>query len=287
MAWMQLGAILTAGDGETSAGEFATAIGSVPTGMAPFNMGAALVAPFIAIAIAVMLRGRRPLAWGIAGPSVLLAVLALAFIPGTDAAGTSRIQSYYVLKALDASLLVTAPLIAAAIAVGFVILARSMSTPSTVAAVTAAGLLTVTAFGYIGVAPETLSAGFRLAPGIEAGRERADAVTKTFVGNEILTAVNAATEVPDFAPMNWDGSGTLPNLWAGTLHGTLSTAQQTFYLSTPPTPYGDETVTFIKQALDASTELRVAIVYTNPASGEYLMPRLGTLNPVRLALIAD
>jgi hypothetical protein len=87
--------------------------------------------------------------------------------------------------------------------------------------------------------------------------------------------------------MNWDGSGTLPNLWAGTLHGTLSTAQQTFYLSTPPTPYGDETVTFIKQALDASAELRVAVVYRNPASGEYLMPRLGTLNPVRLALIAD
>ena len=62
MAWMQLSAILTAGDGETSAGDFATAIGSVPTGMAPFNMGSALAAPFVAVAIAAMLRGKRPMA---------------------------------------------------------------------------------------------------------------------------------------------------------------------------------------------------------------------------------
>jgi len=284
LAWQQLGAILTAGDNETSAADFATTIGSVPTGMAPFNIGAALAAPFVAIAIAVIVRSRRPLAWGIAGPSVFLGLLTIAFIPGTDAAGTSRIQSYYVLKSLDAVLLVTAPLITAAIAVALILVLRSVKTLTAIAATVAAALLAVTAFGYVGSAPTELSAGFRLAPGIEAGRERAAGVTKTFVADEILTAVAATADLPDFAPMNWNGSGTLPNLWAGTLHGTLSTAQQSFYLSIPPVPYGEDAVEFIKQALDAFPELKIAIVYTDPASGQFLNPRLGTFDPQRLVI---
>ncbi len=283
LAWQQLGAILSAQDGATL-GEFTEAIGSVPTGMAPFNIGAGIVAPFVAIAIAVMVRSPRTLAFGIAGPSVLTALLALAFIPGTDAAGTSRIQSYYVLKALDASLLVTAPLVAAAIATGFVILIRQLRTGTAIAASVAAALLTVTAFGYVGSAPDQLSSGFTLAPGVEAGRERASGVTKTFVATEILTAVDATSELPDFAPLNWNGSGTLPNLWAGTLHGTLSSTQQTFYLSVPPAPYGDEAADYIKEAIDAFDGLKVAVVTTTPESTQYVTTRLGTVDPRRLRI---
>jgi hypothetical protein len=123
-----------------------------------------------------------------------------------------------------------------------------------------------------------------LAPGVEAGRERASGVTKTFVATEILTAVDATSELPDFAPLNWNGSGTLPNLWAGTLHGTLSSTQQTFYLSVPPAPYGDEAADYIKEAIDAFDGLKVAVVTTTPESTQYVTTRLGTVDPRRLRI---
>jgi len=49
-------------------------------------------------------------------------------------------------------------------------------------------------------------------------------------------------------------------------------------------PYGEDAVEFIKQALDAFPELKIAIVYTDPASGQFLNPRLATIDPLRLRL---
>ena len=50
--------------------------------------------------------------------SVATATVALVFVPGAVAAGVWWLDSYYVQKALNASLLVTAPIIAAAVGVG-------------------------------------------------------------------------------------------------------------------------------------------------------------------------
>jgi hypothetical protein len=216
---------------------------------------------------------------------VFTGLLALAFIPGTDAAGNSRIQSYYVLKALDAALLATAPLIAAAIAVALVYLARMVSTLTATAAITASALVGVTAFGYVGTAPEELSSGFSVAPGIEAGRERVRAIQGTFVGDEILGAVNATAELPDFTPVIWDGSGILPNLWAGTLHSTLTVNEQTFYLSIPGPPYGDEATDYIKEALNIYPNLNVAIVWSDELSRDFTRLRLVTVDPRRVVLV--
>lgn len=282
LAWQQLGDILAAEDG--SAAEFATSIGSVPTGMAPFNIGAAIAAPVVAITIAVMIRRNRPLAFGIAGPAVFTGLLALAFIPGTDAAGTSRIQSYYVLKALDAALLAAAPLIAAAIAVGLVYLTRYVSTVTATAAITGSALVGITAFGYVGSTPDELSSGFTVAPGIEAGRERVRATQQTFVGDQILGAVRATADLPEFTTIMWDGPGILPNLWVATLHSTFSADQQTFILSIPGPPYGDEATDYIKGALTIYPELKVAVVWTSSASESFVKLRLVTADPRRVVL---
>jgi len=278
LAWQQLGDILAADDG-SSAAESATSIGSVPTGMAPFNIGAAIAAPFVAATIAVMLRRHRPLAFGIAGPAVFAGLLAVAFIPGTDEAGTSRIQSHYILKALDATLLSAAPLIAAAIAVGLVYLVRYVSTVTAIAAITGSALVGITGFGYVGSTPNELSSGFTVAPGIEAGRERARAIQQTFVGDQILGAVNATEDLPEFTPMMWDGPGILPNLWVVTLHNTFSANQQTFILSIPGPPYGQEATAYIKQALSIYPELKVAVVWTSSASESFVKLRLVTVDP--------
>ena len=284
LAWQQGNAILAAEDG-ASANEFAESIGAVSTGMAPFNIAAGIAAPFLALAIAVALRTNRPVTYGIAAPSVLTGLLALAFVPGTDAAGISRIQSYYVLKALDASLLATAPLLAAAAATAFVILLRQLSTTTAIATAIATTIAAIAAFGYVGSTPATLSSGFTVAPGVQAGLDRTRGINDPLIGESILGTVNAIADLPDYAPMMWDGAGTLPNLWAATLHETLSSDQQAFYVGLPEFPYGDDTYEYIRQSLAANQDLRLAITWFRLTSGDYLRLRLGTADPRQVTVV--
>ena len=284
LAWQQGSAILAAENG-ASANEFAESIGAVGTGMAPFNVAAGIAAPFLAIAIAVALRAHRPLAFAIAAPSVLTGLLAVAFIPGTDAAGVSRIQSYYVLKALDASLLATAPLLAAAAATAFVVLVRQLSTTTAIAATAGSAIAATAAFGYVGIAPNTFSSGFTVAPGVQAGIDRAEGIQDALIGESILATVNTMADLPNYSPMMWDGAGTLPNLWAATLHETLTTNQQSFYAGLPQYPYGDETYEYIRNSVLSDRDLTLAITYFREVSGEFLRVRFGTADPRQVIVI--
>ena len=284
LAWQQGSAILAAEDG-ADATEFAEAIGAVGTGMAPFNIAAGIAAPFLAVAIAIALRGHRPLTFGIAAPSVLTGLLALAFVPGTDAAGISRIQSYYVLKSLDAALLATAPLLAAAAAVAFLVLVRQLSTVTAVAASSGATVAAVAVFGYVGSTPETLSTGFTVAPGVQAGLDRTRGINDPLIGESILATVNGIADLPEYSPMMWDGSGTLPNLWAASLHETLSSSQQAFYVSLPQFPYGDDAYEYVREQLSADTNLRLAITWFRPSSGEYLTLRFTSSDPRQVRIV--
>jgi len=284
LAWQQGRAILAAEDG-ASAGEFAESIGAVGTGMAPFNIAAGLAAPFLAVAIAIALRVHRPLAFGIAAPSILTGALALAFVPGTDAAGVSRIQSYYVLKALDASLLATAPLLAAAAAAAFVVLARQFTAITAVASTAATTLAAIAAFGYVGATPPNLSGGFSVAPGVQAGLDRTRGIDDPLIGESIFATVRGIEDLPDYSPMMWDGSGTLPNLWAATLHETLSSNQQAFYVGLPEFPYGDATYEYIRTELSQQPELRLAITWFRESSGDYLMLRFNSADPRQVRIV--
>ena len=284
LAWQQGRAILDAEDG-AGAGEFAEAIGAVGTGMAPFNIAGGIAAPFLALAVAVALRNKRPLAYGIAAPSVLTGLLALAFIPGTDAAGISRIQSYYVLKALDASLLATAPLLAAAAASAFVFLIRQLSTSTTIATTAATVVVTVSAFGYVGATPPNLSAGFTIAPGVQAGLDRTKGINDPLVGESILGTVKGTTELPEFSPMMWDGAGTLPNLWAASLHQTLSARSHDYYMGLPEFPYGEDAYEYLQSALASDSEIRLAVTWFRQVSGDFLTLRLKTADPRQVKVV--
>jgi hypothetical protein len=284
LAWQQGSAILAAEDG-AGAGEFAESIGAVSTGMAPFNIAAGIAAPLLALSFAVIIRKSRPLTYGVAAPSVLTGVLALAFVPGTDVAGVSRIQSYYVLKALDASLLATAPILAAAVAAGLLVFLRQLSNVTAVAVVASLSVSSVAAFGYVGTTPSNLSSGFTVAPGVQAGLDRSRAVDDTLIGESILATVRGTEEFTEYSPMMWDGSGTLPNLWAATLHETLSTDQQSFYAGLPEFPYGDETYEYIRQELAENPNLRLAVTWFRQVSGNYLSLRLTTADPRQVQVV--
>jgi hypothetical protein len=282
----QLGDVLSAG-GQEDAAEFARNIGEVAVGMAPFNVTAAIVAPIAAVAIAVLVRVPWTTRWGLAGPSVATATVALVFVPGAVAAGVWWLDSYYVQKALNAALLVTAPIIAAAVGVGLTLALRWMSSRQAVAVTLVVGLVGVSTLGLAGTRQEEPLRGLPQFPGFEAIGQRYEGRQAQWLGELIVAGVEATEGLPEFAPVLWEGPGTLSNLWTGSIHGTLSSTQQVFYLSLPQPPEGEDAAAWAKEALSAFPRLRIAFVPPTEESAEFLRLRFGSADPRRVVVVGD
>ena len=282
----QLGDVLSAG-GQEDAAEFARNIGEVAVGMAPFNVTAAIVAPIAAVAIAVLVHEPWTIRWGLAGPSVATATVALVFVPGAVAAGVWWLDSYYVQKALNAALLVTAPIIAAAVGVGLILALRWMSSRQAVAVTLVVGLVGVSTLGLAGTRQEEPLRGLPQFPGFEAIGQRYDGRQAQWLGELIVAGVDATEGLPEFAPVLWEGPGTLSNLWTGSIHGTLSRTQQVFYLSLPQPPEGEDAAAWAKEALSAFPRLRIAFVPPTEESAEFLRLRFGSADPRRVVVVGD
>jgi hypothetical protein len=282
----QLGDVLSAG-GQEDAAEFARNIGEVAVGMAPFNVTAAIVAPIAAVAIAVLVHVPWTTRWGLAGPSVATATVALVFVPGAVAAGVWWLDSYYVQKALNAALLVTAPIIAAAVGVGLTLALRWMSSRQAVAVTLVVGLVGVSTLGLAGTRQEEPLRGLPQFPGFEAIGQRYEGRQAQWLGELIVAGVEATEGLPEFAPVLWEGPGTLSNLWTGSIHGTLSSTQQVFYLSLPQPPEGEDAAAWAKEALSAFPRLRIAFVPPTEESAEFLRLRFGSADPRRVVVVGD
>lgn len=273
VALLQARAILgTGGD----APSFFEEIGAVGVGMVPFNVGAALAAPVVVVALGLVLwrTGRRPLAAAVTGPVAGIAAFAVVAVAGTDAAGNGRLTSYYVLKVLDAGLIASAPALGAiAVVAATALLARVRTLAGTAAAIvagTAASLLAVVAYGYVGATGQGLMSGFSPAPGIAAAQERQEATADELVGEGIVGAVRAFDPASGATPLLWDGSSQLANLWVATLTGVLSVDQSRFYGALPEFPYDTRAVGSVDLALRLDPRLRVDILWFRDPSGAAL-----------------
>ena len=291
-AYLQTSAIVEAGSGEATS--FLEDLGAVGTGMSPFNIGVAIASPFIAVLLGALLWriGHRATATAVAGSSIGIAVFAVIAMWGADGAELARLQSYYVLKTLNALLLVASPLLAAMAAVSVVALIRLGSREvqrrhGSIRRVDAwlAGILvtalSLTLFGYVGARPAQFAPGFSAAPGIEAAAQRAGGVENSLIGEAIVNATVASQPYPERTSMLWDGSGTLPNLWVASLRGVLSSEQQRFYRNLPPFPYDESTGESIRFALTVYPTLDFVLLWFRDVSGE-LMRDLVRENPGRL-----
>ena len=283
LGFRQLSDVLAVEEG-ASLTEFGEHIGAVGTGMAPFNISAALAAPLIAVAVAVLLRNRTPLPVAVTGPAISCLVLAALFSVGSYNAGTSLLRSYYVLKSLDAGLIATAPVLAAGIAVGLGLILRQLSALSSVATIVIAGLVAVTAYGYVGAAPEGMSAGFRPAPGIEAGWVRVSGQQDSNIGEAILAAVDGAEQFPNSWPVLWGGAGQQSNFWVSGLSGTPSADQMPLMGNLGEYPYGEDAAAAIEETLADYPNQSVVVLYYQDSAGEFLRSRLGFVDPARLII---
>ena len=257
---------------EQGASDFAQSLGSVEVGMSTFNAGAALAAPIIVILLAVLLvqRHQWPLAVAVVGPVLGAAAVTVVFILATDAAETSRLQSYYVLKPMNAMLLSVAPIVAALVAVVVARALQGVRTSTAIVTVALAAVVVIPLFGYAGSTPATGAEGLRVAPGVQAGADRTFGVSNPLIGEVIIRARDAAEPFPDDGTLLWDGAGTLPNLWVASLHGTLSRDQQTFFLGLPVVPYDAKTLAYIDFTLSTHPGMRLAVLWFRPDSAALL-----------------
>ena len=85
--------------------------------------------------------------------------------------------------------------------------------------------------------------------------------------------------------MMWDGAGTLPNLWAASLHETLSARSHGYYMGLPEFPYGDDAYEYLQSALASDSELRLAVTWFRQVSGDFLTLRLKTADPRQVKVV--
>ena len=294
---LQSRAIAEVAPGQT--GSFLSDLGAIGIGMAPFNIGAAMAAPVIAVLVAVvLLRGRStPLAVAVAGSSVGIAVFLGVTMYAASLAEVGKLYSYYVLKTLDALLLSNAPLLAAlAAVVGAIGIhavrrhvdeaadRRLVNRPNAVIVTVGALVFGATMFGYVGPRPTEFAPGFSGSPGIEAATVRAQGIADPLVGEAIVEAQRAARAHPELTTMLWDGSGTLPNLWLASLHANLSVDQHEFYKNLPAFPYDDKAVQYVEFSLGVNHDLDLAVLYFRGVSGDQLAP-LAARNPDRVTVV--
>lgn len=273
-AWLgltQTQAVIGAEEG-TSAGDFAEGLGQVGIGMSPFNIGAGLMAPLVVIAFAILLIRRRnvPAAIAVLGPTLGALVVAIVFMVVADSVAVGRLQSYYVLKSLNAMLIMVAPLIAALVAVALGRALRGQSRTTVAVGALLAAFIAVALVGYVGAYPVLQSDTFVAAPGIQAAVDRTRGVDDPLIGESIVMGAEAAAPYPDDTPLLWDGSGTLPNLWVATLTGVVSTQQNAFYGRLPAFPYDEKTEQYVDLALNLNPSLRVAVLWFREPSGAML-----------------
>jgi hypothetical protein len=185
-----------------------------------------MAGPLVAVLAAVQLVRVRslPLAIAVGGPSVAMVPFVILAIWAADTADLSRLSSYYVLKALNALLLVNATLpsrpdspSSACLAMQ-ALAARGAGRPALGIAAACAGLLGLTLLGYPGAGGDRGCPGFAAAPGIQAGLARAASVDNDLVGDSIIRAQQAALAEPGTSTLMWDGGGTLVNLWLASLN---------------------------------------------------------------------
>lgn len=259
-------------DRSVSVAEFTQSLGSVPVGMVGFNIAAAISFPLIVlISGGVLVRDKKIyLAAATAGPVLGIAVVLFVVVRSSVTAEVAWQISYYVLKVLNALLLVSAPIVAALLAASLVIVVRSVGRVMAVAGSVVAVLLGVALFGYIGPSPVSLNPGFQASPAILAAAERRETVANAGIGDAILSAVDMASDYPDRAPLPWDVPGALPSLWVGTLHDTLSQAQQSVYIGLPTPPYEERGVDYLTLSLNAQPALNLVLLWTDPESEKFV-----------------
>ncbi len=280
LAYQQMQAIIRPG---STASELSSDIGAVATGMVPFNIALGIAAPFLALLVIVLLwRRNKSLGIAISAPAIMFAVLAITFVPGTDAAEVSRVSSYYVLKALSAAMLAFIPIVIALAAVVTMRAVQDASKAKQLGVMAIAGGISVCAYGYFGVTPTGMSAGFTFAPGVQAANARMAGIEDPLVGEAIIRGAITAGSNPEYTPFLFDGAGTLVNLWVSNLTGVTSVNQRNFYEGLPPFPYNNTALDYVDFSLRIDSTLRVNVLSFRDVSADLITPWARNQDPTRV-----
>jgi len=276
--WKYLGILLS------SASLASLSMGGATGGLASYSVPLAIAGPVVVLAGAWavwVIRGWQ-VGLALASATVGLAPFTIYLMASVDAAGTPRLQSYFLLKIAGALVLMATPILIAYFAVP---LADGMgaAVASLVAhkpalrvqgwrsAIIGGGAVTLAAtFGM--VASHDLPGNFPQAPGLSAYQERADLVADARLGEAVISASRMAGQEPDRTPLFWDNNGVLLTSWTQALRGVRSNAdvQTAEALGVPPS--GEPPVAEFIRLVREQPRLRVAIFWIDEALFDPLRP---------------
>jgi hypothetical protein len=245
------------------AGGFTQDLGAVNSGMVEFNLVAAFAAPIIVALLAAYLIKRRQFTIAVAAAGTVVAILPFLAITilGAVQANKGWLESYYVLKTLDAMLLFAAPAYAALVAIALIFFVALIA-KSKIQVVGLSVAVSALVVAFVWVSSGT--------PGITAGQQRSESVKNSLVGEAIVNSAEAAKPYAASMPMMWDGAGNLPNLWLASLSGVMSKDQQTFYLSLPAFPYEAQAQQYVFDYLAGRPNVDLAMMWFRSISGQQL-----------------
>lgn len=278
--WKYLGILVSSASVES------LSMGGATGGLASYSLPLAVAGPIILLAgagAAWVIRGWQA-ALAIASATLGLIPFTLYLMSSVDAAGTPRLESYFLLKIAGGLALMAIPILIAYVAVP---LADGMDVAVAALAGRASGLqergwralcatggavALAASFGM--VASHDLPPGFPQAPGFAAYQERVDLVADATQGKAVVEASRLAAEDPGRTPLFWDNNGVLLTSWAQALRGVRSNAdvQTAEALGIPAS--GEPPVAEFIRLIREQPRLRVTLFWLNEGIFDPLRPVL-------------
>jgi hypothetical protein len=263
--------------------------GGASGGLASYSIPMALVGPAVLLAGAILAWRRLGWQMGVALGSATLGLVpfVLYLMASVDAAGTPRLDSYFLLKIAGGLVLAaTAALVAFAAVVGGAGLEQIVGRLGQPTWVWSTGLVAagaVTLAGTYGLlnAP-SIPSGFPQAPGFAAYQLRQQLVDGDRQGPLIIEAARLAASEGQRTPLFWDNNGVLMTSWLQALLGVRTNQDVAVAEAIGVPPSGEPPVANFNRLLRENPRLNVHLFWTNPGLFEPLRPTAEQFGDVRV-----
>lgn len=263
--------------------------GGASGGLASYSIPMAFVGPVILLFGSVI--AWRKLGWqvGVALGSATLGLVpfVLYLMASVDAAGTPRLDSYFLLKIAGGLVLAATAALVAFVAVvageGLQQVVVRLGQPTWVwsTGVVAAGAA-ILAGSYGLLNAPAVPAGFPQAPGFAAYQLRKQLVTGDPQGSQIIEAARLAAADGDRSPLFWDNNGVLMTSWLQALLGVRTNQDVVVAEAVGVPPNGEPPVADFNRLLRENPRLNVHLFWTNPGLYEPLRPTAEQFGDVRV-----
>lgn len=278
--WKYLGILLSNSSVES------LSMGGATGGLASYSLPLAIAGPILVLAGAgtVWIIQGWQVAAAIASATMGLIPFTVYLMSSVDAAGTPRLESYFLLKIAGGLVLMATPILIAYLAVPLadgmeaavarlVARAPAMRPRGWRVVIAGCGSLGLAAsFGM--VSSHDVPAGFPQAPAFASYQERVALVADAGQGKAVIAAARISSEDPGRTPLFWDNNGVLLTAWTQALSRVRSNADVQAAESLGMPASGNPPVAEFIRLIREQPRMRVLVFWLDEGIFEPLRPVL-------------